>query len=284
MTCVIDYFKETGALAVFLIARARDLRAKGAIVNYLMRNVLRRFIPSLAMTSELFVRMKDVAFWFATGKSELSPYEEIFGDAIYERDSRFIARQGDTVIDIGAHIGFYALRQGLHMQGGKIYAFEPNPDTFRRLKRNIVANDLENVIVAENAAVAAEEGTVTLRISAGSSEGNTIMREGTVHEYGEKVEVSARTLDAIVRDYALKNIAILKIDAEGAEVEILRGGMQHALTLTEKIEIETHSPALREECENILESRGFEAVLRVPSGRNMLGENTLVYFVRCAKS
>lgn len=267
-------------LAVHLISRAKGVENKFIVFDYLAKNLLSRFLGFVKLPALIYVEMKDVKFWFASARSELSPYKEIFGDAIYELDPRFAAKRGDVVIDVGAHIGFYTLRQGLHMGAGKIYAFEPNPDTFSRLKRNIAANDLGEIVVAENVAVAAREGTVILRISEGSSEGNTIMKAGTVAEYGREIEIRSRTLDAIVRDRALKNITILKIDAEGAEVEILKGGMRHALALAEKIEIETHSPALRDECERILKDRGFEAALRVPSGRNVLGENTLVYFVR----
>lgn len=232
------------------------------------------------MPALILAEMKDVKFVFASGKSELSPYKEIFHENIYNRDPHFAIKNGDTVIDVGAHIGFYSLHGGLKMKNGQILAFEPNPDTFSRLEKNIELNNLNNIINAWNKAVAACSGTVNLRISKNSSEGNTIMARGTVAEYDEVMPVAAITLDDIVRKSYLSKIDMLKIDAEGAEVEILKGGMEKAMPIVQKIIIETHSPELRKSCEKILSEAGFDKVLAVPSGVNMLGENAAVYFVK----
>ncbi len=271
---MLTYLKSVFTLAVFLTSRAAGFRNKLTVLGYLFRRTLHSPMPA-----EIFVEMKEVKFWFAPGRSELQPYQEIFGEAIYERDPQFLAKNGDIVIDVGAHIGYFTLRKALTAPEARIFSYEPNPETFARLEKNIKANSLTNVW-AENKALSAREGVLTLRISESSSEGNTIMSTGTVAEYEKEIQIATTTLDALVQRHALSRIDILKIDAEGAEAEILRGGLAKALALTRKVEIETHSPALREECEKILSAQGFSVSLRVPSGRNMLGENTLVYFVR----
>jgi len=64
----------------------------------------------------------------------------------YENEvkSRFCPKSNDIVIDIGAHIGEYALPAAKN--SGKVVAVEPNPDTFTILKKNIELNKISNVI------------------------------------------------------------------------------------------------------------------------------------------
>jgi FkbM family methyltransferase len=263
-----------------LFWRASGAKNKARLADYFIRNLLKRTFSMVSLPPEIAIEMKDVKFCFAASKSELPPYLEIFADKIYNRDPRFNVEDGDIIIDAGAHIGFYSLYQGLKMKSGRIFAFEPNYDTFCRLKKNIALNNLKNIVKPENAAVAGSNGVVNLRISRGSSEGNTIMKNGTVAEYEQTAAVPAITLDEIARRNHLKKIDIIKIDTEGAEVEILKGGVGLALGMAQKIVVETHSSELKQNCEKILFEAGFSRVLVVPSGANMLGENAVVYFVK----
>ena len=106
------------------------------------------------------------------------------------------------------------------------------------------------------------------------------MKNGTLSDYSKTVSVLTNRLDNIVNENNIKKIDILKIDAEGAEVLILQGGLKNALPMTEKIMIETHSSKLKKECKKILGAEGFSSVLDIPSGINDLGKCSLVYFTR----
>lgn len=133
-----------------------------------------------------------------------------------------ILSEGDVVVDIGANHGAYALPMARRVgPTGKVRAFEPAHDTARRLRASAGLNGLEWLVV-EQKALGEHPGTVTL--SHGSSPELHQIGSGP----GEQVEV--RRLD----DYALElgGLSFVKLDAEGFEEPILRGG--RALLTTEQ--------------------------------------------------
>ncbi|GAG39683.1 unnamed protein product, partial [marine sediment metagenome] len=76
-------------------------------------------------------------------------------------------REGMTIIDIGANIGYYTLLMGkLVGKDGTVYAFEPEKNNYRLLEKNILINKIPNIIPTQKAA-ANGEGTVRLFISKG---------------------------------------------------------------------------------------------------------------------
>ena len=264
---------------ISLINHARGFKYKTIIGNYLLRNLLGRVFFSLKPKKEIFIKMDELKFYFAPGQSELSPYPEICHEKIYEKDARFIPKEGNTVMDIGGHIGIFTIISAKRCgETGKLYTYEPNPETFKRLKKNIEANKLTQVQL-NNLAVSEKDGLLNMKIG-DSSQGSTIMEKGTLSDYSKTVSVQTCTLDNIVSVNDILKIDILKIDAEGAELLILKGGMKQALPITKKIMIETHSTKLKRECKKILGSEGFNYVLDIPSGTNHLGQCSLVYFTR----
>lgn len=121
----------------------------------------------------------------------------------------------DTVIDVGAHAGYYTLL-GARLVGasGLVVAFEPSPRNCVFLRRHVALNGCGNVRVEEAAAWGV---TGAARFRAGTGTGT-----GRIDEEGER-EVRTVRLD----DYcAAAGVApsVLKIDVEGAELEVLRGG------------------------------------------------------------
>jgi FkbM family methyltransferase len=161
---------------------------------------------------------------------------------IHEEDIRkhFNPKKGDTVIDIGAAFGLYTITSSKQVDpNGKVIAIEAHPDSFEMLKRNIKLNGLTNVIPL-NYAVYSRKMKVKIYSN------YTIMSE-TIHE--EKVkekfaEVNADTLDNILEQNGIRQERInwIKIDVEGAEVEVLKGAY-NTLTNSKDIAlyIEIHS-------------------------------------------
>lgn len=276
---MVNYLKSSFLSTIILLRRARNFNNGVIIFYYIICNILNRFFKVVKLPKEVFVEMKDLKFWFATRQSELAPYLEICHSRIYERDNRFISQSGDIVFDIGGHIGFFTIRQAKRIHQGRVFVFEPNPDTFYRLLKNIQVNELKNVFPF-NRAVTFREGKTILRLSRGSSEATTIMNQGTANNYNKEVEVETISLDQVVKDCQVPRIHLMKIDVEGAEVEVLKSGFKNALPLTEKILIEVHSFRLKKEVEKILSSLGFKIILRIPSGQNVLDKNTIIYLSR----
>jgi FkbM family methyltransferase len=132
--------------------------------------------------------------------------------------------EGMVFVDIGAHIGYYTLLAAQCVGAcGKVYAFEPAPDNFRVLTRNIEQNALTNV-VAESVAVARSSGRASFTLSDNDSSSHSL---AGAFQSGRRVEVETISLDEYFSEYEGR-IDIVKLDAEGAELAILEG-MQQAL-------------------------------------------------------
>ena len=141
---------------------------------------------------------------------------------------QFNAKDGDIVVDIGAHIGRYTIINSKRVgENGKVIAIEAHPDNFEILNRNIKLNKLTNVIPL-NYAVYSKQTKLKLYLPVeepGFTIYNTIMVNRTASE--EKfTEVNANTLDNILlqqNGISHADINWIKIDVEGAEFEVLKG-------------------------------------------------------------
>lgn len=131
---------------------------------------------------------------------------------------RSIANPGMGVVDVGAFCGYYTvLASQLVGPAGCVYAFEPHPGNFAHLVHNISTNGCQNVVLA-NVAVSAESGS-----------GKLILEDDADHHWlstrsdGAGFSVPTVSLDGFfsLRDWP--PIHLIKIDAEGIEVSVLRG-------------------------------------------------------------
>src|SRR5919202_898414 len=156
----------------------------------------------------------------------------------------FNTKQGDIVVDVGAHIGKYTLiaskRVGVN---GKVIAIEAHPGNYEMLNRNIKLNGLTNVI-SLNYAVYSKETKIKLFLPGEKSNRtiyNTLISTRATDE--EKfVEVNADTLDDLLQNNEISHADInwIKIDVEGAELEVLKGAdsiMSNSKNITLLIEV-----------------------------------------------
>src|SRR5215212_7140729 len=129
----------------------------------------------------------------------------------------FTPKQGDIVVDIGAHMGRYTIIASKRVgTNGKVVAIEAHPGNFEMLNRNIKLNQLANVIPL-NYAVYSKETKIKLYLpkeESGYTIYNTIMfnRAGTEDKF---VEVNANTLDYLLQLKGIMDINWVKIDVEG---------------------------------------------------------------------
>lgn len=137
---------------------------------------------------------------------------------------------GMVFVDVGAHVGQYSILGSSRVgPNGEVHAFEPDPDTFRRLTRNILLNRSTNVRTNQ-LALADTEGDGLLYLSSVANVGGNSLQpfEGKSGAAGS-TSVSITTLDRYVDAQRLSRIDLLKLDVEGAELLALRGG-EHALS------------------------------------------------------
>src|SRR5215218_676021 len=137
----------------------------------------------------------------------------------------FTPKQGDIVVDIGAHMGRYTIISSKRVgTKGKVVAIEANPSNFKMLNRNIKLNQLTNVIPL-NYAVYSKETKIKLYLPGeelGHTTYNTVMSDRAKNE-DKFVEASANTLDYFLQLKEITDVNWIKIDVEGAEFEVLKG-------------------------------------------------------------
>jgi FkbM family methyltransferase len=126
---------------------------------------------------------------------------------------------GATVIDVGANIGYNTVYAATRVgPGGRVVAIEPAADNVRVLRQNIAANALDNVIVLPVAAGRAHESR-TLFLRGDHSAVNSLFETSVYASVTGTETVAAAPLDDLVDGDA----DLVKIDVEGAEVEVLLG-------------------------------------------------------------
>jgi len=142
---------------------------------------------------------------------------------------------GDVVLDIGANIGFMTTFFSKLNGQSQIYALEPDPSNFKLLKENIAKLDIDSSVHAENVAVWKSDGVVDLNISKSSN-------LHSIHnsDSGDKISIPAVTVSSFLTNK--KNPNFIKMDVEGAEVEIFEGMKNFVLNTdhTIKILVEVH--------------------------------------------
>lgn len=125
---------------------------------------------------------------------------------------------GDTFIDVGAHLGKYAISAARIVgERGKVIAIEPHPRNFEILNKNININNLQNVTALNLACWKRNE---TLKLFEGDKSGQHSVKED--FNFGA-IEVQAKKLDDVLKEFDMKRVDSVKIDVEGAEVEVLQG-------------------------------------------------------------
>lgn len=145
----------------------------------------------------------------------------------YERATRQLIErllpEGGTFLDVGAHVGFYSLVAARKVgPSGRVFAFEPEPDNFRLLRKNIAENGCEN-ITAVPAAVSVRSGRAEMFVSPQGNDRHSLFRNpgSPVHERKETVDTM--TLDDFAASLGWPAIDLVKMDIEGAEPLALAG-------------------------------------------------------------
>jgi FkbM family methyltransferase len=146
----------------------------------------------------------------------------------YEQDEirfvRHVLKAGDSAIDVGAHIGFFAMQMAaLVGASGRVYAFEPLDANADLLERSIVENAFGERLLFRRAAVGAAPGTATLTfpLETLNSGGAYLLRDGTDPLTGnQRRDVPVVALDALDMR---RPVRLIKMDVEGAEPQVIRG-------------------------------------------------------------
>ena len=153
-------------------------------------------------------------------------YARWFAEDYESNNVKFIqdkVKPGMSVLDIGAHMGFFSVILGRAVgPEGRVISFEPTPSTFSLLERVVHINDLDDVVKVNQKAVSDTCGQVTFYIS--EFEGDNANSLGEWKRPGESgVQVEKVSVDSLIDSENLTRLDFIKVDAEGAELYVLKG-------------------------------------------------------------
>lgn len=199
----------------------------------------------ISMKVDLSKHMGKAIYW--RGAHDWSP--------IFTLESQL--KKGDTFIDVGANQGEYTLWAARKAgTTGKVYSFEPMAGLFAQLKENIQLNPTyKSVFHPIQLGLSKEPGELELFTQLGENEGtNTIFSSDQFNISLGKIQLD--TLDNQVEKLGIDRIDVMKVDVEGAELQVLQGGEKSIEKFRPKLLLEINREACKSggyEAEDILE-------------------------------
>jgi FkbM family methyltransferase len=169
-----------------------------------------------ARDGRLFVHIQDGLFFRVA-------FEGLYEPKLTDIFRKYI-EPSDVILDVGANFGWYATLFGKRARSGAVYSYEPVPDTFAALCRNIELNDLSSIVTAHAVCVGKENGEITFIRTENSGLGHVATVEDVA---AEQFKIPLVTLDGHA-DKWRGRIALIKIHVEGFELEVL-GGAENLL-------------------------------------------------------
>ena len=151
-----------------------------------------------------------------------------------------------VIMDVGANIGLAAAWFAFHNPSRPIFCFEPLMANTALISRNCPTASVEQV------AVGARRGRVKLQVDADSVMASSIPCAWETAD----AEFDVISLDEFTRQRDINSIALLKIDVEGMETEILKGS-ENTLKRTHRVAMETHGKSRHEFARRHLQEAGF---------------------------
>ncbi|OGJ15851.1 hypothetical protein A3K73_01650 [Candidatus Pacearchaeota archaeon RBG_13_36_9] len=130
---------------------------------------------------------------------------------------KYVPKEGDTVVDAGAFYGIFTIYASkLVGKNGRVIAFEPEPFSYKVLKKNLKLNNIENVLVVRKG-LWRKNGILNFSGRGGVS--SLILNYGK--DFNKKIRVT--TLDNALKPLRNPKINFIKMDIEGAEIEAIKG-------------------------------------------------------------
>jgi FkbM family methyltransferase len=165
-------------------------------------------------------------------------------EADYEPETfrffRQTLKEGDTVLDIGGHIGLFAVVTARIVgKGGKVFSFEPTPFTRGVLEEVVDLNACSEIVEVRPEAVSAKSGeTVFFDTGDDISNANSLVK---TERSKREIPVKLISVDEFVSERNL-TVSCLKIDVEGAELDLLRGARKTFLEQRPTARLGLHPP------------------------------------------
>jgi FkbM family methyltransferase len=238
-----------GLLPQWLIKRIGFIQAKSPMVH------------NIVVSCRKLVQKQDLTIQQGLGAGlKFQPGESNFGyvTGTSEPDTQNAMKAaitpGSCFWDIGCNVGFLTVI-GARLVGsnGQVYSFDPVPRHAELAKHNVESNHLTQVKVFQKA-LSSSNGTVKFAVAAIPAQ-STLTADGFNREGATVIEVETVTVDGLIRDQGLRPPAVVKIDVEGAEIEVLKGMARTLVDHRPTIILDTHGTHI--ECAALLTEAGY---------------------------
>ena len=140
-----------------------------------------------------------------------------------------LAKSKAVIFDVGSYTGLYSLAAAITYPKCKVIAFEPIELIYSRLLINKMSNNLGNMTV-RNIALSDKTRLIYMNVFNGDtvlSTGSTIMEGAKKRPVHQRKKVKSSTISQQLAELNLKSLDLIKIDAEGAEHLVLKGGVNY---------------------------------------------------------
>ena len=191
----------------------------------------------------------DVAY--RTGSVDLEVIKQSFGsDTFLPAIPEYALAADAVVLDVGAHIGTFALMAARKAPRGRVFAVEASRETFALLAENVAMNGLENVSTS-HLALSDRVGTATLHHDPEGNYGHTITKA-----LGSSAEsVPATTLGRYLEAQRIARVDLAKFNCEGAELPILLSAPSEVLARIGRMIVLYHADLVEGGTESALVER-----------------------------
>ena len=187
-------------------------------------------------------------------------FREIFIQRCYTPSWFYEPSPNDTVMDLGANIGMFMLYLAWRSPGIKVHCFEPSSRTRSVLKAQVEANHLHEKVSVYPYAIFDQTGVTSLKLSENSGH-QSLFDSEYVDRRSEVVEMLS--LSDAFEKCGVQKVNLLKIDVEGAEIEIVESTPEKIWRSLDKVVVEYHDlfrPGCRERVCNCLSANGFRSI------------------------
>ncbi|MGK7390870.1 MAG: FkbM family methyltransferase [Candidatus Cyclobacteriaceae bacterium M2_1C_046] len=148
-----------------------------------------------------------------------------------------------TIFDIGTNIGEVAMNMAKRTEG-RVHAFEPDPLTAAKFKNNLHLNDFGNIVFNE-IGLGDARGSFFMSPEVKNNKGGNRIIHDIHNNHHPKVHVV--TLDAYVEENGINQLHLIKIDVEGFELNVLKGGVKTIEKFRPTLFIEVNDRNLRQQ-------------------------------------
>ncbi|WP_233710545.1 FkbM family methyltransferase [Helicobacter salomonis] len=180
-------------------------------------------IPNLHIFHHKYPNVQEITMYLPNVSIDLIQTYIVMNDDFFDIDT---IQQADkyfkdeaNILDIGSNIGNNALYYALVRKAKKVYAFEPLKETYETLCKNIELNSLQDVIIPHNTALGEQIGRASIKNFSAVNIGGTNLKNDV------DGNLSVMSLDELQKEGRFADkIDFVKIDVEGFESHVLRGG------------------------------------------------------------